>query len=78
MIKIFQNVTYDSEANACYIKLNDKNVVDTMDSDQEDCRVDIASDGTAVGIEILNASQHYAFINSILLSQKPVDQCVSY
>ncbi|MBK9510099.1 MAG: DUF2283 domain-containing protein [Cytophagaceae bacterium] len=77
-LKIFQNVSYDSETNACYITLSSKKVVDTVDSNQTDCWVDIADDGSPVGIEILNANQHFGLINSILLSHKPIAECVSY
>ena len=51
--------------------------MDTVESEQ-DCRVDIAQDGSVLGIEILNANQHFGLINSILLSQKPVSVCVFY
>ena len=76
--KIFENVTYDSDVNACYITLkSDVHIYDTVER-QQDCWVDIAQDGSVVGIEILNANQHFALINSILLSQTPVEECVSY
>lgn len=76
--KIFENVTYDSDVNACYITIQaEKKIADTIES-QADCWVDIAGDGSIVGIEILNANQHFPLINSILLSQRPIEECVSY
>lgn len=76
--KIFENVTYDSDVNACYITLqSDQKIADTVES-QTDCWVDLAGDGSIVGIEILNANQHFELINNILLSYKPVEECVSY
>ena len=75
--KLFENVTYDSEVNACYITVNSEPVADTYES-TEDCWVDINDDGQVVGIEILNASRHFELINSILLSQTPIEECVSY
>ena len=75
--KLFENVTYDSEVNACYINLNSHKVVDTIES-EKDCWVDIDEFGGVVGIEILNASEHYDLINNILLTQKPVEECVSF
>ena len=76
--KIFENVSYDSDVNAFYITLqSDQKVADTVES-QTDCWVDIANDGSIIGIEILNANQHFDLINSILLSYKPVEECVSY
>lgn len=76
-IKLFERVSYDPEADACYITINTKNVVDTLESEQ-DCWVDVADDGSVIGIEVLNASQHYDLINSILLSRTPVEECVSF
>ena len=76
--KIFENVTYDTDVNACYITIkSDLQIVDTIES-EPDCWVDIAADGSVVGIEVLNANQHYTLINSILLSHKPLEECVSY
>ena len=75
--KLFENVSYDSEVNACYITINNKAVADTYES-IEDCWVDISADGHVVGIEILNASRHFDLINTILLSQTPIEECVSY
>jgi uncharacterized protein YuzE len=76
--KIFENVTYDSDVNACYITIkSDQKIVDTIES-EPDCRVDIASDNSIIGIEVLNANQHFTLINSILLSHKPLEECVSY
>lgn len=77
-MKLFNNVSYDSDVNACYITLRDDlPVADTLESEQ-DCWVDVAADGSVIGIEILNANQHFALINSILLSHTPVEECVSY
>ena len=75
--KIFENVTYDSEVNACYITVSNEPIADTYES-SEDCWVDASVDGRVVGIEVLNASRHYDLINSILLSKTPVEECVSY
>ena len=76
-IKLFERVSYDPEADACYITINTKNVADTLESEQ-DCWVDVADDCSVIGIEVLNASQHYDLINSILLSRTPVEECVSF
>ena len=73
MTKIFHNVTYDSDVNACYITLNTNPVVDTIQS-ETDCWVDVAADGSPVGIEILNANQHFGLINSILLTYKSLEE----
>ncbi len=75
--KLFEQVTYDHEANACYITLSGKPVVETLEGEQ-DYWVDVAEDGSVVGIEVLNANKHYDLINNILLSQTPVEECVSF
>lgn len=77
-MKIFNNVTYDKDVNACYITMQtDKQVADTVEG-EKDCWIDLAEDGSIIGVEILNADQHYALINNILLSHMPVEECVSY
>ena len=76
-IKLFEHVSYDSEVNACYITVNSETVADTYESTQ-DCWVDISADGHVVGIEILNASLHFDLINTILISQTPIEECVPY
>lgn len=75
--KLFEQVSYDPEANACYITISQREITDTLEGEQ-DCWVDVAEDGSVIGIEILNADQHYDLINSILLSQTPVEECVSF
>lgn len=75
--KLFENVTFDSVVNACYINLNTNKIAETIES-EPDCWVDIDEKGAVVGIEILNASIHFDLINSILLTQKPIEECVSY
>ena len=76
-IKLFERVSYDPEADACYITINTKKVTETLESEQ-DCWVDVAEDGSVIGIEVLNASRHYDLINNILLSRTPVEECVSF
>ena len=75
MTKLFETVTYDTEVNACYIKIADGIIVDTIET-QTDCWVDIDGFGKQLGIEILNADQHYNLINNILLTKIPVAECV--
>jgi uncharacterized protein YuzE len=75
MTKLFEIVTYDTDVNACYIKLAEGKVVDTIET-QPDCWVDIDSAGKQLGIEVLNANKHFILINNILLTQMPVVECV--
>lgn len=47
--KLLENVTYDSEVNACYIKVTTETVADTYES-TEDYWVDSSANGQVVGI----------------------------
>lgn len=76
-MKLFDTVSYDPQANACYITVHhDREVVDTVVRD--DVMLDIDKAGDIVGIEILNVSKHHAIVNKLLLSQEPISACVSY
>jgi uncharacterized protein YuzE len=75
MTKLFETVSYDTDVNACYIKMADGEITDTIET-QTDCWVDVDSFGNQLGIEILNADQHYNLINKILLTKMPVAECV--
>ncbi len=76
-MRLFDTVSYDPQANACYITLhNDRTVVDTIVRD--DVILDLDSTGDIVGIEILNVNKHHAIVNKLLLSQEPISACVSY
>ena len=77
-LKVFQQVSFDSEADACYITLTSNEESDTIASDHTNCWVDVDSNGNVVGYEILNAKSNFELINSILLSNKPLDLCVSF
>ncbi|WP_341226096.1 DUF2283 domain-containing protein [uncultured Arcticibacterium sp.] len=74
-MKLFEQVSFDSEVDACYITLSNEEVVET-EQRGENCWVDISQSGGLVGIEILKVSQNYPLINSILLSNKEVSECV--
>jgi len=77
MMKLFDNVSYDPQANAFYITVyHDRKVADTIIRD--DVMLDIDDTGDIVGIEILNADKHHAMINRLLLSKESIWTCVSY
>ncbi len=77
MMKLFDTVSYDPQANACYISVHDdRTVADTIVRD--DVMIDVDNAGDIVGIEILNADKHHAMINRLLLSQESIWACVSY
>lgn len=77
-MKRFDNVSYDPQANACYITIRDtENIADTVIR-KKDIMIDVDSEKNIVGIEILNASKHFRLINKLLLSRESVESCVSY
>jgi uncharacterized protein YuzE len=51
-------ISYDSDIDALYIRLNDETVEVTTRQVSEDVAIDYAPDGTIVGIEVLDASEH--------------------
>jgi uncharacterized protein YuzE len=71
MMKLFDNVSYDPQANAFYITVyHDRKVADTIIRD--DVMLDVDDTGDIVGIEILNADKHHAMINRLLLSKESI------
>ena len=78
IMKRFDNVSYDTQVNACYITINAQTpVVDTV-SAQQDVFVDLDHKWDIVGIEVLNASEHGDLISKLILSREPIQACVSY
>jgi len=51
-------ITYDKEANAMYIRFKREKVEDTKTDRNEIIHIDYASDGSVIGIEVLNVSEH--------------------
>lgn len=51
-------ITYDKQADAVYIKLNDKQAYQSSKKISDDVLVDYSKDGAVVGIEVLDASQN--------------------
>ena len=49
-------ITYDKQADAAYIKLNDKKPYQSSKKVTDDVLIDYSKDGTVVGIEVLAAS----------------------
>jgi uncharacterized protein YuzE len=74
-MKIFQEVSYDPDADACYIAVSSSKVHDTIQK-SADCFVDMDKDGQVVGIEILHVAKHKSLLDRILISNTPVEQCV--
>lgn len=77
-MKRFDNVSYDPQANACYVTVHDdKKIVDSIVFNR-DVVIDKDQKWDIVGVEIMNASAHYDFINKLLLSRDSIEACVSY
>lgn len=75
LIKIFQKVSYDTQANACYITINSNKVADTIQK-SEDTFVDLDKDNNIIGIEILNVKKHSDIVNNILFTDKKLELCL--
>ncbi len=54
-------ITYNKQANAAYIKLNNKTPYQSSQKVTDDVLIDYAEDGTVVGIEVLDASRNMPF-----------------
>lgn len=53
-------LTYDPKYNVAYIRLHEKTAQVTTIKISDEMNVDIASDGTVYGIELLNANEQLA------------------
>ncbi len=76
-MKIFEKVAYDREADACYIQLGTAEVA-TTDILKDWLIVDRNAEGKIVGIEILSAQSHMAFLEKLLLSREQIEECVLF
>lgn len=74
-MKVFHNVSYDPDADACYIVVSSSKVHNTIQK-SVDCFVDVDKAGNVVGIEILRVAKHKSLLDRILISPTPVEQCV--
>lgn len=53
-------LTYDPKYNVAYIRLHEKTAQVTTIKISDEMNIDIASDGTVYGIELLNANEQLA------------------
>jgi uncharacterized protein YuzE len=60
-------VKFDQETDILYIQLSDKAIVES-DEDKPGIILDYATDGSIVGIEIMNASKNIDNLNKIDIS----------
>lgn len=60
-------MTYDQEADALYLRLNEKTIAKTLPVLAYTVMLDVDEAGQVVGIEILGASRHVSDPNTILL-----------
>ena len=56
-------ITYDKQADAAYITLNDKKPYQSSKKVTDDVLIDYSKDGTVVGIEVLAASENMPLPN---------------
>ncbi len=74
-MKIFNGVTFDQEADSCYISISDSSIVDTLPK-WKNIFVDVDKDNNIVWIEIINLWNKYNLVNKILFSDQDVALCV--
>ena len=74
-MNIFEKVSYDREANACYIYIkNDK--VDYSEQVKPRLIADKNQKWEIIWLEILSASEHMSLLNKLLLSKEKIESCV--
>lgn len=76
-MKIFEQVSYDPQADACYIQISKESVAST-EIKRDGIIVDKDNHGNTVWVEIIGIKQHRTLIDRLLLSQESLEQCVSY
>lgn len=76
-MNIFEKVSYDVDANACYISIKKDKIADS-ENVKNWLIVDRNKKGEIVGIEILSAKSHMSIIEKILLSKENIEKCVSF
>lgn len=71
-------ITYDQQADAAYIRLNDKKPYRSSQKITDDVLVDYSKDGMVVGIEVLAASENMpmATIGTMIAIESPQPQPV--
>lgn len=76
-MKIFEQVSYDPQADACYIQISKESVFDT-EIKENGIIVDKDAHGNTIWIEIIGIKQHRTLIDRLLFSQESIEQCVSH
>lgn len=74
-MKIFEQVSYDPAADACYLQLTKEPVSDT-EIKKNWLMLDKDKNWNLVGIEILAVKKHRKLVDRLLLSQESLEKCV--
>ena len=74
-MNIFEKVSYDKDANACYISIK-KDKIESSESVKPWLIVDKNKHGEIIWLEILSANKHMSLIEKLLLSQEKIESCV--
>ena len=74
-MRIFEKVSYDKDADACYISIKQAKVAKS-EMVKDWLVLDKDSKWNLIWIEILSAKKHMAMIERILLSQENLEKCV--
>ena len=76
-MKIFEKVSYDKDADACYISIKKAKVAESQ-AKNEWLILDKDSNWNLIWIEILSAKKHMSMIDKILLSQEKLEECILF
>ncbi len=77
IMKVFEQVSYDSEVDTCYIKVS-KNKVCDSEMKKSWLIVDKDKDWKIVWIEILNVKNHKGIVEKLVLSEKDIEKCLLF
>lgn len=77
IMKVFEQVSYDSDVDACYIKVS-KNKVCDSEMKKSWLIVDKDKDWKIVWIEILNVKNHKGIVEKLVLSEKDIEKCLLF
>ena len=76
-MQIFEQVSYDSEVDACYIKILNNKVCDS-EMKKNWLIVDKDKDWKIVWVEILNVKNHKGIVEKLVLSENDIEKCLSF
>lgn len=76
-MQIFEQVSYDPEVDACYIKISNNRVCDS-EMKKKWLIVDKDKDWKIVWVEIIYVKNHKDIVEKLVLSEKNIEKCISF